>query len=142
MPSFPIHPLLRSGLEAHVALTTELARRGVDALGQLSALNVAFAQQSLQDFTEVSRSMLASRDPFDAAAAAARTAQPTADHWRHYQRQLARLLGGVQVALVRGAGALAPQASRYAAAMAESLAQEADAAEQTGRGDRRLAIPG
>ena len=124
MPSFPTNPLMRSGLDAQLDFMTELTRRSYDAMRKLSELNMHLAQQMLQDATDVSRNMLGCSNPVQMMAVAVRVVQPTTEHMRHYQQQLFGMLSGVQLEITRTAETLAPQASRYAAAMAESLAHD------------------
>ncbi|MES2317306.1 MAG: phasin family protein [Pseudomonadota bacterium] len=124
MPSFPTNSPMRSGLDAQLGFLTELTRRSYDSLRKLSELNLQFAQQIMQDVTDASRNMLSSSDPFQMTAAAARATQPATEHLRHYQQQLFGILSGTQLELARSAGQLAPQASRYTVAMAESMARD------------------
>ena len=128
MPSFPTNPLMRSGLDAQVNFLTELTRRSYDAMRKLSELNLQFAQQVMQDIADTSRNILSCTDPLQVSAAAAKCAQPASEHLQNYQRQLFGVLSGVQLELTRSAETFAPQASRYATAMAESLAHDSERA--------------
>lgn len=122
MPSFPTNPLMRSGIDAQLELMTEFTRRSYEAARKLSELNLHFAQQMMQDATDVGRSMLGCSNPVQMAAVAARLVQPASEHMRHYQQQLFGMLSGVQRDMTRTVQTLAPQASPYAAALAQSLA--------------------
>jgi phasin family protein len=123
MPSFPTNSPLRSGLGMQFDMLTELTRRSCDAMRKLSELHLQFAQQIMQDSADASRSMLNCTDVFQLAAVAAQASGPAGEHLRHYQRQLFGLMNGVQLEISRSAQALAPEAGRYASAMASSLVQ-------------------
>ena len=125
MPSFPTNPLMRSGIDAQLDFMTEFTRRTYEAARKLSELNLRFAQQMLQDTTEVSRNMLGCSNPVQMAAVAAGLVQPASEHLRHYQQQLFGMLSGVQLDMTRAAQTMEPQTSRYAAALARSLAYDA-----------------
>lgn len=125
MPSFPTNPLIRSGLDAQVDFLTELTRRTYEAMRKLSELNLHFAQQVMQDFSNTSRNILSCSDPFQAAAVAAKSAQPAGEHLVDYQRQLVGMLSGAQLELTRTAQSFVPEASRYTSAMAQSMAHDA-----------------
>jgi phasin family protein len=116
---------MRSGLDAQVNFMTEMTRRTYDTIRKLSELHLNLAQQILQDGTEASRRLLSCRDPFQVVAAAATSAQPVTDHLRDYQQQLFSMFSGVQRELARSAETVAPQASGYALAMAQSMAEMA-----------------
>lgn len=122
MPSFPANSPMRSGLDAQFSFLTEFARRSCDAMRKLSELNLQFAQQVMQDSADLSRNMLNCTDVFELAAAAAKASEPASEHLRQYQRQLIGVLSGVQMELTRSAEAFAPEAGRYASAMADSMA--------------------
>jgi phasin family protein len=124
MPSLPTNPALRSGLDVQLNFLTELTRRTGDAMRKLNELHLQYAQHLMQDATDASHTILACTDPFQALAAVARTAKPAAEHVRNYQQQLVNVLSGVQLELVRSAESFAPEASRYASAMAENLARD------------------
>lgn len=124
MPSFPTNPPLRSGLDAQLNFLTDLTRRSCDSMRKLSELNLQFVQQVMQDTADTSRNMLNCTDVFALAAAAAQASQPASEHLRHYQQQLLNVLSGVQLELTRSAEAFVPEASRYTAAMAESMLRE------------------
>ena len=126
MPSFPTNPVIRSGLDAQVDFLTELTRRSYEAVRKLSELNLRFAQQAMQDLADASRNILSCTDPLQMPAAAVKSAQPVGEHLRDYQRQLFNFLSGAQLELTRSAETFAPQASRYATAMAESLARDSE----------------
>lgn len=121
MPTFPTNPLIRSGLDAQLDFVTEFTRRSYDVMRKLSEMNLHFSQQMLQDATDASRNMLGCSNPVQMMAVAARLVPPATEHLRHYQQQLFAMLSGVQRELTREAETLAPQASRYATAMAQSL---------------------
>lgn len=124
MPSFPPNPPLRSGLDAQLNFLTDLTRRSCDSMRKLSELNLQFVQQMMQDAADSSRNMLNCTDVCALAAAAAQARQPLSEHLRHYQQQLLHILSGVQLELTRSAEALVPEASRYTAAMAESMLRD------------------
>jgi phasin family protein len=125
MPSFPTNPLMRSGLDAQVDFLTELTRRTYEAVRKLSELNLHFTQQVMQDLSNTSRNVLSCSDPFQMLAVAARSAQPAGEHLYHYQRQLVGMLSGAQLELTRTAQTFVPEAGRYASAMAQSMAHDA-----------------
>jgi phasin family protein len=127
MPSLPKNPIMRSGLDAQVNFLTDVTRRSYDSMRKLNALNLQFAQQVMQDAADAARNMLACSDPFQLAAAAAKAAQPASEHLRHYQQQLFNMLSGVQLDIARSAESFAPEAGRYASAMAGSIARDSDA---------------
>jgi phasin family protein len=137
MPSFPTNPLMRSGIDAQLELMTEFTRRSYEAARKLSELNLHFAQQMMQDATDVGRNMLGCSNPVQMAAVAARFVQPVSEHMRHYQ-QLFGVLSGVQRDMTRTVQTLAPQASPYAAVIAQTLAlgtvQAGDAFTSAGNG--------
>ena len=124
MPSFPTNPPLRSGLDAQLNFLTDLTRRSCDSMRKLSELNLQFAQQVMQDTADTSRNMLNCTDVFALAAAAAQASAPASEHLRQYQQQLLSVLSGVQLEMTRSAEALVPEASRYTAAMAESMLRD------------------
>jgi phasin family protein len=124
MPSYSSNSAMRSGLDAQVNFMTELTRRSYDSVRKLSELNLHFAQQLMQDSVAATRQVLACSDPMQLAATMANAAQPAVDHLRSYQQQLVGMVTGVQVELTRTAESFMPQGSRYAAAMAHSLAGE------------------
>jgi phasin family protein len=113
---------MRSGVDAQLDFMTEFTRRSYDAMRKLSELNLHFAQQMLQDTTDVGRSMLGCSNPVQMAAVATRLVQPASEHLRHYQQQLFGMISGVQLEMTRGVQTMAPQTSRYATALAQSLA--------------------
>lgn len=139
MPSFPTNPLMKSGLEAQVSFITELTRRSYDSMRKLNELNLHFVQQMMQDASDASSNMLRCTDPFQLAAAAAKAAQPAADHLRHYQQQLFNMLSGAQLELARNAQSLMPETSRYASAMARSLEDDSQRGADASRSARDTA---
>jgi hypothetical protein len=95
MPSFPTNSPVRSSLDAQFELLAEMTRRSCAAMRGLSELQLQFAQQLLQDGADASRSMLASTDVFQLAAATALASGPAAAHLHDFQRQLFALVTGV-----------------------------------------------
>ncbi len=124
MPSYSSNSAMRSGLDAQVNFMTELTRRSYDSVRKLSELNLHFSQLLMQDSVAATRQVLACSDPLQMAAAMANAAQPVAQHLRSYQQQLMGMLTGAQVELTRTAESLMPQGSRYAAALAETMARD------------------
>ena len=127
MPSYPTSRATQQGLEAQFYFMTELTRTSFDSMRQLSALNMQFVQQVMQDSAEASRQLAACRDPVQFAIVAANAAQPLVSHLRSYQEQLIGMLTGAQVDLTRGAEAFVPEGVRYASAMAQTLVRESAA---------------
>ena len=141
MPSFPTIPAMRSGLDAQVSVMTEITRRSYDAVRKLSELNLQYSQQLMEDGAAAARTLVGCSDPFQLAAAAARAGQPAIDHLRQYQQQLLGMLTGAQLELSRSAGALMPQASRYASAMAQSMARDTTPAGDGNAAALRESVP-
>jgi phasin family protein len=115
---------MRSGIDAQVNFMTELTRRTYDSVRKLSELNLHFAQLLVQDSVTATRQVLACSDPLQMAATVANAAQPAAEHLRSYQQQLVGMISGAQVELTRNAESMMPQASRYSAALAQTLARD------------------
>lgn len=124
MPSYSSNSAMRSGLDAQVNFMTELTRRSYDSVRKLSELNLHFAQQLMQDSVAATRQVLACSDPLQMASTMANATQPAFQHLHSYQQQLAGMLTGVQAELTRSAESFMPQGSRYAAAMAQSMARD------------------
>ena len=122
MPSYPPNSPMRSGIDAQVNFMTELTRRSYDAARMLSELNLHFAQQLMQDSVAATRQVLACSDPLQMASTFAQAIQPTAQHMHSYQQQLMGMLSGAQADLVRNAESMMPQASRYTAALVQTMA--------------------
>ena len=122
MPSYSSNSAMRSGIDAQVNFMTELTRHSYDAVRKLSELNLHFAQQLMQDSVAATRQVLACSDPLQMPSTIASAAQPAAQHLRSYQQQLIGMLTGAQVELIRNTESLMPQGSRYAAAMAQTMA--------------------
>lgn len=125
MPSHSPNSSMRSGIDAQVNFMTELTRRSYDSVRKLSELNLHFAQQLMQDSFAATRQVLACSDPLQMASTFANAVQPTAQHMRSYQQQLIGMLTGAQVDLVRNAESMLPQGSRYTAALAQTMADDA-----------------
>ena len=125
MPSYSSNSAMRSAIDAQVNFMTELPRRSYDSVRKLSELNLYFAQQLMQDSIDATRQVLACSDPLQMTSMLTNAAQPAAQHLRSYQQQLISMLTGAQVELVRNAESLVPQCSRYAAALAQAIAEEA-----------------
>ena len=123
MPSLSATPAMRSGLDAQVVFLTDLTHRTYDAMRKLSELNLQFAQQAMQDAADTSRNILGCTDVFQVGAAVAKAAQPATERLRNYQQQLLGILSGAQLDFSRSAASLAPEPSRYASAMADSMAR-------------------
>lgn len=83
MPNFPTNPLMRSGVHAQLYVMTQFTRRSYDAMRKLRELNLHFAQQMLQEATDVSRNMLGCSYPVQMAAVDARLVQPTSKNLRY-----------------------------------------------------------
>jgi phasin family protein len=109
MPSFPTNSALRSGLEAQLGALTDFTRRSAEAMRKLNELQLQYAQQVMQDFSDASHAILNCSDPFHAAAAVANCAKPATEHLRNYQQQLFSVLSGVQLELGRSVDAFVPQ---------------------------------
>lgn len=133
MPSLSATPAIQSGLDAQVVFLTDLTHRSYDAMRKLSALNLQFAQQMIQDATDASRNILGCSDPFQVGATIAKAAQPATEHLRNYQQQLLGILSGAQREFSHSAESFAPEASRYASALADSITR-ASAAPSSGNG--------
>ena len=125
MPSYPPNSPLQSGIDAQANFMTELTRRSYDSMRKLSELNLHFGQQLTQDCVAATRQILSCSDPFHMAATFAKAVQPAAQHLRSYQQQLIRMLTGSQLELVRDAESMLPAGGRYAAALAQAMADEA-----------------
>jgi Phasin protein len=128
MQAFPPNsPALRTQLETQVNFLTQLSRHSIDALGQLSALNVQAARQLIDDGIQLGRSLAACKDPAQMLAVAMRETQPAAEHWRTWQSGVMRMLASSGATLAhdtndgswqaaRGAGGAMDRADRYGAA--------------------------
>ncbi len=114
MPSFPTNSAL-SGLGAHFELLIGLTRRSCQAMRTLSELHLQCAQQLMQDTADANHRLLNCTDAFQLAAIAANAGVPAAQHLQHYQRQLFKLINGVQLDLNRNAQAGAGQHAAWTA---------------------------
>lgn len=123
MQSIANNPALRSHFDTQVNFYTELMHRTCDATQKLSELNLQLAQQLISEAVDTGRQLLGCTDPFQAAALAARQAEPMAQHLRSYQQQLMSLIAGAQVGFTQAAETHIPQAGRSAAAVADELAR-------------------
>ena len=123
MPSYSNRPPFRPDVEAQFSLMAELARKGSDALRQVSELNLQLAHQLLLDSFDAARRMSGCSDPQQFASVAANAVQPVFEHLQTYQQQLFGLLTGSQLQLVRSATPALAETSRYARAQAEVMAR-------------------
>jgi hypothetical protein len=111
----PNSAALRTQLETQVDFLTQLSRHGVDALGQLGALNLQAARQLIDDGMELGRALAACRDPFQMVSATIRLTQPAAEHWRSWQSGVMRVLAASGATLAHDANDGGWQAARQAA---------------------------
>ena len=123
MPSYSNRPPFRPDAEAQFSLMADLARKGSDALRQVSELNLQLAHQLVLDSFEAARRLASCSDPQQFASVAANSVQPAFEHLQTYQQQLFGLLTGTQLQLARSAAPSLTESSRYARAQAEVMAR-------------------
>lgn len=111
----PNSTALRTQLETQVDFLTQLSRHGVDALGQLGALNLQAARQLVDDGMALGRALAACRDPFQMVSATIGGTQPAAEHWRSWQSGVMRVLAASGATLAHDANDGGWQAARQAA---------------------------
>ncbi|HEX9172661.1 MAG TPA: phasin family protein [Telluria sp.] len=133
MQPFATYPALTSQLETQLATMTELSLRSIDAVRQISELNMQMARQMVDAWTSLGRSMLQTSSPFQLGSATIGGLQPVAEQMRVYQQRLMSVLTGAQADFARSAQAGIPEASRNASALADEMVRNATASASAAR---------
>lgn len=121
--SFATSQPMRAHLEARLGFVTELSSHTLDALRQVSELQLQFCRAVCDEITAAGRSLLTARDSADLAARLAQEMQPSMERWRDYQQRLMNLMTGTQIDLASTAGSHTQNVSRTAIGVAEDQAR-------------------
>jgi phasin family protein len=122
------NPALRAHLESQVDFMNEFSQKMVDALRQISDMNLKLARQTIEGSLHASREMIKVSDPVQFAQTAMKQLEPATERLRAYQQQLLSVLAGAQADFTRAAETRIPEASRSASAAADEMARHASAA--------------
>jgi phasin family protein len=122
------NPALRAHLESQVDFINEFSQKMVDALRQISDMNLKLARQTIEGSLHAGREMINVSDPMQFTQTAMKQLEPATERLRAYQQQLLSVLAGAQADFTRAAETRIPEASRSASAAADELVRHASAA--------------
>jgi phasin family protein len=115
------NPALRAHLESQVDFMNEFSQKMVDALRQISDMNLKLARQTIEGSLHAGRELINVSDPMQFAQTAMKQLEPATERLRAYQQHLLSVLAGAQADLTRAAETRIPEASLSASAAADEM---------------------
>jgi phasin family protein len=125
MQFFTDNPALRSQVEAQVESINEFSQKALEAMRQISEINLRLARQNTEAAIYASREILSARDPVQLSQTMMKQMQPAAERLRNYQQHLMAVLAGAQAEFTRTAEKRIPEASQRASAAADEMVRHA-----------------
>jgi phasin family protein len=128
MQFFTDNPALRSHVESQVDFMTEFSQKALEAMRQITEINLKLARQTAEASLYASREILSARDPAQLSQTVMKQMQPAAERLRTYQQHLMAVMAGAQAEFTHTAEKRIPEASRRANAAADEMVRHASIA--------------
>jgi phasin family protein len=128
MQFFTNNPALRSQIESQVDLINEFSQKALEAMRQITEINLTLARQTAEASLYASREILSARDPAQLGQTVMKQMHPAAERLRNYQQHLMAVMAGAQAEFTHTAEKRIPEASRRANAAADEMVRHASIA--------------
>lgn len=128
MQFFTDNPALRSQVESQVDFMNEFSQKALEAMRQITEINLRLARQTAEASLYASREILSARDPAQLGQTVMKQMQPAAERLRNYQQHLMAVMAGAQAEFTHTAEKRIPEASRRANAAADEMVRHASLA--------------
>jgi phasin family protein len=117
----------RSAFESQAATVNALANQAFESFSQLVDLNVAAARASLEESAVTAQQLLSAKDAKELFALTAAQAQPNAEKFLSYSRNLVGIASASQAEFVKTAEAQISEITSKVTALIEEIAKNAPA---------------
>ncbi|MGH8853153.1 MAG: TIGR01841 family phasin [Telluria sp.] len=121
----------KANLESQFALLSSLTAKTFESVEKLVELNISAARTTLEDSSNVTRKLLAAKDPQEFFSVTASQAQPTADKALSYGRQLASIASGTGAEFSKVAESQIVETNRKVIALVDEVSKNAPAGSES-----------